>query len=95
MTEKRPKRTFTEQFKQQMVQLHNSGKPRSEIIKEYDLTPSSLDNWIRRINATGSAKECDNRTPEEIELLKLSKEHQRLKMENDILKQAALILAQK
>ena len=95
MTEKRPKRTFTEQFKQQMVQLHNSGKPRSEIIKEYDWTPSSLDNWIRRINATGSAKECDNRTPEEIELLKLRKENQRLKMENDILKQAALILAQK
>ena len=95
MTEKRPKRTFTEQFKQQLVQLHNSGKPRSEIIKEYDLTPSSLDNWIRRINATGSAKECDNRTPEEIELLKLRKENQRLKMENDILKQAALILAQK
>ena len=95
MTEKRPKRTFTEQFKQQMVQLHNSGKPRSEIIKEYDITPSSLDNWIRRINATGSAKECDNRTPEEIELLKLRKENQRLKMENDILKQAALILAQK
>ena len=95
MTEKRPKRTFTEQFKQQMVQLHNSGKPRSEIIKEYDLTPSSLDNWIRRINATGSAKECDNRTPEEVELLKLRKENQRLKMENDILKQAALILAQK
>ena len=95
MTEKRPKSKFSDQFKQQMVQLHNSGKPRSEIIKEYDLTPSSLDNWIRRINATGSAKECDNRTPEEVELLKLRKENQRLKMENDILKQAALILAQK
>jgi transposase len=95
MTEKRPKRKFSDQFKQQIVQLHNSGKPRSEIIKEYDLTPSSLDNWIRRINATGSAKECDNRTPEEVELLKLRKENQRLKMENDILKQAALILAQK
>ena len=95
MTEKRPKRIFSDQFKQQMVHLHNSGKPRSEIIKEYDLTPSSLDNWIRRINATGSPKECDNRTSEEVELLKLRKENQRLKMENDILKQAALILAQK
>ncbi len=95
MTEKRAKRKFTDQFKQQMVQLHNSGKPRAEIIKEYDLTPSALDNWIRRINATGSAKECDNRTPEATELAKLRKENQRLKMENDILKQAALILAQK
>ena len=95
MTEKRAKRKFTDQFKQQMVQLHNSGKSRAEIIKEYDLTPSALDNWIRRINATGSAKESDNRSPEAAELLKLRKENQRLKMENDILKQAALILGQK
>ena len=95
MTERRNKRVFTDQFKQQMVQLHNSGKPRSEIIKEYDLTPSAFDKWVSRINATGSAKEADNRTPEEMELMRLRKENQRLKMENDILKQAALILAQK
>lgn len=95
MTERRSKRTFTEQFKYQMVQLYNSGKPRSEIIKEYDLTPSAFDKWLNRINATGSAKEADNRTPEELELIKLRKENQKLKMENDILKQAALILAQK
>ena len=42
MTEKRAKRKFTDQFKQQMVKLHNSGKPRAEIIKEYDLTPSII-----------------------------------------------------
>lgn len=95
MTERRSKRTFTDQFKYQMVQLYNSGKPRSEIIKEYDLTPSAFDKWLNRINATGSAKEADNRTPEELELIKLRKENQKLKMENDILKQAALILAQK
>lgn len=95
MTERRSKRTFTEQFKYQMIQLYNSGKPRSEIIKEYDLTPSAFDKWLNRINATGSTKEADNRTPEELELIKLRKENQKLKMENDILKQAALILAQK
>ena len=44
MTERRPKRKFSNQFKQQIVPLHNSNKPRLEIIKEYDLTPSSLDN---------------------------------------------------
>ena len=59
MTKKREKRKFTDLFKQQIVQLHNSGKPSAEIIKEYDLTPSELDNWIRRINATDSAKESD------------------------------------
>ena len=95
MTNRREKREFTNEFKEQMVKLFNSGKPRSEIAREYDLTPSALNNWIRRINATGSAKECDNRTPEATELLRLQKENQKLKMENDILKQAALILGQK
>ena len=92
---RRTKREFTDAFKQQIVQLYNSGKPRSEIIKEYDLTPSAFDKWVSRINATGSAKEADNRSPEAAELLKLRKENQKLKMENDILKQAALIFAQK
>ena len=92
---RRTKREFTDAFKQQIVQLYNSGKPRSEIIKEYDLTPSAFDKWVSRINTTGSTKESDNRSPEAAELLKLRKENQKLKMENDILKQAALILAQK
>ena len=43
---KRERRTFTEEFKQQMVQLYQNGKPRKEIIREYDLTPSSLDKWV-------------------------------------------------
>lgn len=95
MTKRREKREFTEEFKQQMVKLHNSGKPRVDINREYDLTPSALNRWIQRINATGSTKESDNRSPEDNELLKLRKENQQLKMENDILKQAALILGRK
>ncbi len=38
---KRERRTFTNEFKEQIVKLHLSGKPRSEIIKEYELTPSA------------------------------------------------------
>ena len=95
MTERRERRNYTENFKQQLVQLHNNGKPRGEIIREYDLSPSAFDRWLKRINASGSSHEKDNRSPEQTELLKLRKENQQLKMENDILKQAALILGQK
>jgi len=95
MTVKKQKRTFTEEFKSQLVQLYNNGKPRSEIVKEYDLTPSAFGKWVSRINATGSSREADNRTPEQEELLKLRKENQKLKMEVDILKQAALIMGRK
>lgn len=92
---KRDRRTYTEEFKTQMVKLYESGKPKQEIMKEYDLTPTAFNTWIKRSGTTGSFKEKDNRSPEEIELIKLRKENQQLKMENDILKQAALILGRK
>jgi transposase len=95
MNEKRERRSFSDEFKHQIVQLYNAGKSKSEICREYDLASTVVDRWIKRINATGSAKECDNRTPEEMELIKLRKENNQLKMENDILKQAALIFAQR
>jgi len=89
------RRTFSKDFKEQIVQLHAAGKPRSEIIKEYDLSPSAFDTWVRQHKSTGSFEAKDNRTPEQEELIKLRKENQRLAMENDILKQAALIMGRK
>ncbi len=89
------RRTFTAEFKKQMVQLYQNGKARQAIIKEYDLTPSALDRWVKQYNTSGSFKEKDNRTSEEQELLRLQKEVKQLRMENDILKQAALIMGRK
>ena len=95
MDDRKTKRTFTDEFKQQIVKLYNTGKTKAEICREYDLSRNVIDRWIKRINETGSTKESDNRTLEEMELIRLRKENKQLKMENDILKQAALIFAQK
>lgn len=95
MTEKRPRRTFTPEFKSQLVRLFENGKPRTDIIREYDLTASAFDKWVKQSQTSGSFKEKDNRTSEQEELIKLRKENQRLMMENDILKQAALIMGRK
>lgn len=92
---RRPRREFTEEFKLQMVKLYNNGKPIVEIVKEYDLTRSAFMNWIQKYNKTASFKACDNRTEEEKELIRLKKENQQLRMENDILKQVALIMGRK
>jgi transposase len=89
------RRTFTTAFKKQMVQLYENGKSRAAIVEEYDLTASALDRWIKQAQTTGSFKEKDNRSAEDSELIALRKENQRLKMENDILKQAALIMGRK
>ncbi len=95
MSNRRERRKYTDEFKKQVVNLYNNGKSRSEIIKEYDLTPSAFNNWVKQFNTSGSFKAKDNRTEEENQLLKLEKENKQLRMEVDILKQAALIMGQK
>lgn len=97
----RQRRTFTSEFKQQLVDLHRSGKRKCDSVREYDIASSLLDKWIAQSDYSGSFKESDNRTPENQELIELRKQNQQLKMENDILypkghkQQAALILGRK
>ena len=78
-----------------MVRLYKNGKPRNEIIREYDLTPSALGKWIKQHQNAGWFNHQDSLTDEEKELIKLGNEVQHIKMENDILKQAALIMRRK
>lgn len=94
-TVRRKKRSFSDDFKKQMVMLYQNGKKRADIAAQYDLTKSALDKWITQYQTTGAFTAKDNRSAEENELIALRKENKRLLMENDILKQAALIMAQK
>ena len=91
----RIKQSFTDEFKDQIVALYNSGKKPAEILKEYNISNSTLYKWIKEKTTSGSYKTKDNLTDQEKELIELRKEHKRLMMENDILKQAALIMGRK
>ena len=95
MRDPRHPRHFTDEFKRQIVDLHSAGKPKREIMDEYDLGKSTVERWIKSINATGSPRAADNRTPEQNRILELERENRRLRMEVDVLKQAALIYARK
>ena len=86
---------YTDEFKKQIVNLVNNGKPAMEISKEYNIAISTVHKWVSYYNNSGSFKAKDNKTEKDINLEKLQKENQRLKMENDILKQAALIMGRK
>ncbi|HEH9310042.1 IS3 family transposase [Staphylococcus aureus] len=86
----RERRLFSSEFKLQMVRLYENGKTRNEIIREYDLTPSPLGKWIKQYQNTGTFNHQDNLSDEEKELIKLRKEVQHLKMENDIFKASSV-----
>lgn len=86
---------YTDEFKHQIVGLVNNGKAALDISKEYSISRSTMNKRVSDYNNTSSFKAKDNRSNEENELIKLRKENQQLKMENDILKQAALIFGRK
>ena len=90
---KRP--TYTEEFKRQLVTLHSHGKRKVDLVREYGISPAALDRWVKQANQTGSFKSKDNLTPEQLEIRQLKKKLKQAEMENDILKQAAMIFARK
>lgn len=88
-------RKFTEKFGRQIVQLYLAGKPRGELMAEYDLGSSTLSRWIKCHGEAGVTTEAAARTPEDVRLLELECENKRLRMEMGVLKQAALIFTRK
>ena len=60
MADPKHPRKFSEEFKRQIVQLYDNGKPAGEIKAEYDIGSSTLHRWVRAIHENGSTKAADN-----------------------------------
>lgn len=95
MRDPRHPRHLTDEFKRRLVGLHNAGKPRRENMDEHVLGKSTVGRLIKSINATGSPRAADNRTPEQNRIPELERENNRLWTEVDVLKRAAPIYARK
>ena len=86
---------YSDEFKAQMVSLYEAGKPAGEICKEYNIPHSTFFKWHSRNSVTDKPYIAANRTEEDKRLIELEKELKQLRMENDILKQAALIFSRR
>jgi transposase len=84
MMNKRNRRSFTDEFKEQIVKLYQTGKKVTDLSKDYELSDQRIYRWIREYEDSGSFKAADNRSDEENELIRLRKEIQQLKMENEL-----------
>src|SRR3954454_897749 len=94
MAEKRTRRRFTHEFKDQTVKrLLEGGKGLSEIATELGLSPGQLSAWRTEHLAAGSAEALAQRKAEEAETLRLKRENKRLEEENLILRKAAAFFA--
>jgi transposase len=91
----RVRRSFTDEFKAGAVRLVvDEGKSVGQVARELDLTESALRLWVERARADrGAGKPGVLTTAEREELGRLRKENRTLRMERDILKQAAAFFA--
>ena len=62
---------------------------------ECDLGKSTVERRVKSINAIGSPRAADNRTPEQNRILEPERENRRLRMAVDILRRAAPAYARK
>ncbi len=77
MTEQKQRRKpcrYTDEFKQQLVDLYRSGKRKCDICRGYDIAYPLFDKWIKHADDPGPFHEKDNRMPEQEELMRLRKE---------------------
>jgi transposase len=93
------RKRYTAEFKAQAVELVGLGKPVPEVAEELEIGTSILYGWVRKGSqpAQRGSEGCRaiGEVPAADELRRLRREITHLKLENDILKKAAVILGTK
>ena len=91
---RRPRRQFTEEFKAGAVRLVlEEGKTVGAVARDLDLTETALREWVKRAQADRTKGRTGLTTAEREELARLRKENRQLRLEREILKNAAAFFA--
>jgi transposase len=94
LPKRRPRRQFSEEFKQQAVRLVlDEGKSMAAVARELDLVATALREWVKRAQADRTYGRTWLTTAEREELTRLRKEVRILAEEREILKKAAAFFA--
>ena len=92
--QKRPRRSFTDEFKAGAVRLVlDESKTVSQVARDLDLTASALRAWVEHARADRSQGKTGLTTEERAELAKLRKQVRELPMEREILGKAVAFFA--
>ena len=93
------RKRYTAEFKAQAVELVGLGKPISQVAEELEIGTSLLYRWMPKgaqpaqLGSEGlRVPQARDEEPAADELRRLRRENANLKLENDILKKAAIIL---
>jgi transposase len=91
---RRPRRQFTDEIKAGAVRLVlDEGKTVGAVTRDLDLTETALRDWVKRAQADRTTGRTGLTTAEREELTRLRKENRQLRLEREILKNAAAFFA--
>ncbi|MFV0394869.1 MAG: transposase [Coprobacillaceae bacterium] len=90
------RKQYDENFKLKAVQLVNAGKTQTAVCIELDIPKTTLQQWIKKYDSQSNTVKASNLLSDEQKRIReLEKECNQLKIERDILKEAALIFGKK
>jgi transposase len=91
---RRARRQFTDEFKASTVRLVlDEGKTVGGVARDLDLTETALREWVKRAQADRTKGRTGLTTAEREELARLRTENRQLRLEREILKNAAAFFA--
>ena len=93
---------YSQEFKDQIVELHRQGRSFMELGKEFNLAPTSISNWVRAADkrAAGEKRSKDNaggsgQEPDKAKIKRLERELARKEEELEILGKALAFFARR
>jgi transposase len=90
----RPRRSFTPEFKAEIVELCQRGERSvGQIAKDFDLTETAVREWLKQAERDAGTGDGGLTATEKDELAALRRENRRLREDVDILKRATAFFA--
>jgi transposase len=90
----RPRRSFTAEFKAEIVELCQRGdRSVGQIAKDFDLTETAVREWLKQAERDAGTRTDGLTTSEKDELAQLRRENRRLREDVEILKRATAFFA--
>ncbi|ROP37203.1 transposase [Saccharothrix texasensis] len=91
---RRPRRSFTPEFKAEIVELCGRGdRSVGQVAKDFDLTETAVRQWVVQAERDAGTRSDGLTTDEREELARLRRENRRLTEDVEILKRATAFFA--
>jgi transposase len=80
---------YPEEFRQQILELIQTGRTPDELAAEFEPTAQTIRNWIKQSELDHGQRHDGLTSDEKAELVRLRKENKQLRLEREILSKAA------